>query len=128
MNTEYRGTPSWRSKFGHAFRGAKKGIRGESSFFVHFFATALVVAAAVALRVTRTEWCMLLLCVTIVLSAEMVNTSFERLARALEKQHNEDLGEALDVASAAVLIASLGSAAVGLVIFVYRLGANMDWW
>src|SRR5262249_37078383 len=36
----------WRRKFGDAYRGLKLGIRGHSSFFVHFFFTALVVAAA----------------------------------------------------------------------------------
>lgn len=33
----------WRGKFHDAFRGVKLGIRGHSSFFVHFFVAALVV-------------------------------------------------------------------------------------
>jgi hypothetical protein len=39
---------SWRAKFAAAFRGLKLGVRGHSSFFVHFFFAALVLAAAVS--------------------------------------------------------------------------------
>ena len=41
---------AWRAKFGDAMRGLKLGIRGHSSFFVHFFFSALVLAAAAILR------------------------------------------------------------------------------
>src|SRR5260370_27701013 len=40
---------SWRRKFHAAFKGLKLGIRGHSSFFVHFFFAALVLAAAIVL-------------------------------------------------------------------------------
>src|SRR5262249_357562 len=35
----------WQAKFRDAFRGLKLGVRGHSSFSVHFFFTALTVAA-----------------------------------------------------------------------------------
>ena len=72
---------SWVRKFRCAFRGAKLGVRGQSSFFVHFFAAAAVVAAALALGVTLVEWCILLACISAVLTAEMINSAIERLAQ-----------------------------------------------
>src|SRR5207249_3685212 len=60
----------WRDKFGDAFRGLKLGIRGHSSFFMHFFFAALVVAAAVILRCDLVQWCILLICIGMVLTAE----------------------------------------------------------
>src|SRR5262245_8458476 len=51
----------WRAKFRDALRGLKLGIRGHSSFFVHFFIAALVVAGAGMLRCTVEQWCLLLL-------------------------------------------------------------------
>ena len=53
---------SWRNKFRDAIRGLKLGVRGHSSFFVHFFFTALVLAAAVVLRCGLLQWCLLLRC------------------------------------------------------------------
>jgi diacylglycerol kinase len=37
----------WRDKFRESLRGIKLGIRGHSSFFVHFFFAALVSATAI---------------------------------------------------------------------------------
>ena len=117
----------WRDKFADAFRGAKRGVRGQSSFFVHFFIAALVVAAALALRATRIEWCVLVLCITIVMTAEMFNSALEHMGRAMGDEYNPTLGSALDIGSAAVLTASIGAAIVGCVIFLYRLGELMNW-
>src|SRR5438046_547561 len=54
---------SWQDKFRDAFRGLKLGIRGHSSFSVHFFFAALVLATAVALRCDVRDWCILLGCI-----------------------------------------------------------------
>ena len=84
---------SWVASFARAFRGTKLGVRGESSFFVHFFMGAAVVAAALALQATMVEWCLLLLCIALVLTAEMLNSGLERLAKAIDENHNPQLRE-----------------------------------
>src|SRR5437763_14677486 len=63
----------WSAKFGAALRGLKIGIRGHSSFFVHFFFSALVLAAAVTLRCEMEQWRLLLFCIGTVLTAELFN-------------------------------------------------------
>ncbi len=113
----------WYAKFCNAFRGVKLGIRGESSFQVHFvFGVAVIVAGAVLRIADPRQWCLLLLCIAIVLSAELFNSALERMARAVSDEHDENVGAALDIGSAAVLVASLGAAAVGTIIFLARLG------
>src|SRR3954449_10064909 len=74
----------WRSKFADAFRGLKFGIRGHSSFAVHFFFTALVLVAAAILRCNIEEWCLLMLAVGLVLTAELFNSAVETLFRELD--------------------------------------------
>ena len=108
--------PSWGRKFRDAFRGQKRSFRGESSFFAHFFAAALVVVAATALGADRVEWCLLLLCIAGVLTAEMFNSAIERLAKAIDQNYNVHLRDALDIAAGAVLTAGFGAAAVGIVV------------
>ena len=114
-------TRSWFQKFRDAFRGVRSGTRGQSSFQVHLIVAAGVIAAAAYLRCTLVEWSILLLCVGGVLTAEMFNSALEHFAKVIDKEHNPDLGEALDTASAAVLFASLGAAVVGGIIFVSRV-------
>ena len=119
---------AWSDKFGDAFRGCFLAVRGQSSFSVHFVMAAVVVIAAIFFRVNLWEWCILLLCVTFVLSAETFNSSIESMAKAVDTNHNPELGRALDMASAAVLVASIGAAIVGAIVFIYRLGVWLTWW
>ena len=118
----------WYAKFANAFRGVAVGIRGQSSFNVHFvFGAAVLLAGAVLQIADPRQWCLLILCITIVLSAELFNSALERLARAISDQPDTDLGAALDIGSAAVLLAAIGAAIVGAVIFLARLGELLGW-
>ena len=111
----------WRAKFGDAFRGLKLGVRGHSSFFVHFFAAALVLAAASVFRCEPLEWGVLLGCIGLVLTAELFNSAVETLFRGLDDATKERVWPALDVAAGAVLLASLTAVAVGLLVFLPKL-------
>ena len=119
---------TWNRKFRHAFHGIKLGIQGQSSFFVHFFMASAVILAALALDATLIDWCLLVLCITIVMSAEMFNSALEWMAKAVDSQHNPRLGAALDIGSAAVLLAAIGAIVVGCVVFIHRLGSQLGWW
>ncbi len=80
---------TWADKFGDAFRGMHTGVRGQSSFFVHFFTATLVITCGAVLRLDNlAQWCCLLLCIVVVLSAEMFNTALESMARAVTSEHD----------------------------------------
>lgn len=111
----------WRAKFQDALRGIKLGIRGHSSFFVHFFFTALVLAAAGMLRCSVEQWCVLLLCIGGVLTAELFNSAFETLFRNLDEATKERAWRSLDIAAGAVLLASIIAVLVGALVFIQRL-------
>jgi diacylglycerol kinase len=119
---------SWARKFRDAFHGVKEGIRGQSSFRGHFFAAGAVIAAATALGTSVTEWCLLLLCITVVVTTELLNSALESMAKAITREHDPHVGNALDIGSAAVLLASMGAAIVGALVFVRRLGVLLGWW
>src|SRR5262245_26277767 len=96
----------WRHKFRDALRGLKLGIRGQSSFFVHFFFAALVVAAAIVLQCGLEQWCLLLLCIGLVLTAEFFNSVVETLFRGLDEEAKQRSWPSLDIAAGGVLLAS----------------------
>lgn len=119
---------SWPGKFRDAALGVWRGMRGQCSFAVHLPAAALVIVAGAVLGVDRVEWCLLALCITIVLAAEMFNSALETIAKAIDHRYNRHLAEGLDIASGAVLIAALGASCVGLLVLGRRLGELLGWW
>jgi diacylglycerol kinase (ATP) len=119
---------SWSSKFRDAFRGLWLAFCSERSFTVHLPIAAAVAVAAVVLHVGLVESCVLALCVALVLVAEIFNTAVEFLAREITPDQRPQLAAALDMASGAVLAASLAAAAIGSAIFSYRLGILLEWW
>jgi diacylglycerol kinase len=116
----------WGAKFHAALRGMKLGIRGHSSFFVHFFFAALVLAAAVVLRCSVEQWCLLLLCIGGVLTAELFNSAIETLFRSLDDATKERAWRCLDIAAGAVLLASVTAAVIGAIVFIQRF-AEILW-
>jgi diacylglycerol kinase (ATP) len=62
--------------------------------------------------------------IILVWSAEAFNTALEELADALHPERDPGIGRAKDVAAAAVLIAALGAAVIGMLVFVPHL---VDW-
>lgn len=111
----------WQQKFKEACRGLKFGIRGQSSFFVHFFFAALVIAAAIVLQCHMIEWCLLLGCIGFVLAAELFNSAIETLFRGLDEETKERVWPCLDIAAGAVLLASITAALIGLIVFTGAL-------
>ncbi len=118
-------THRWRDKFRCAFRGLYLGTRGHDSFIVHVPCAILVVGLAAWLRVSVTDWCLLALVIGLVMVTELVNSAVEHLVRAVHPERHPLIGEALDIASGAVLLASLTAGVVGAVVLLPRL---LEWW
>jgi diacylglycerol kinase len=116
---------SWYTMFRDAFRGIREGVLGERSFAVHLPMAAAVIAAAAFFRVSAVEWLVLVLCITLVITAELLNSALERMAKAVTQERNVHVGAALDIAAGAVLVASVGAVICGLLIF---LPYAIQWW
>lgn len=114
----------WLTKFRCAFRGIWLGLQGHSSFLFHIPATLAVLALAAWLNCSPWQWSILGLCIGLIWSLELLNSSIEHLARGLCHEHNEEVGKALDTAGGAVLVASIVVAIIGLSILGYQF---FDW-
>jgi len=119
---------SWPDKFRDACRGLWLAIRRERSFVVHLPMAAAVVVCGALVRVSLVEACVLGLCITIVLTAEIFNTALEYLSREISRDRQPEIAAALEVASGAVLMASIGAAAIGAIVLGNRLGIALGWW
>jgi len=56
--------------------------------------------------------------INLVLILEIVNTAIEKTLDIIDPNFNPQIGKVKDLAAAAVLLASLGSIAIGLMVFL----------
>ena len=107
--------------FRHAGRGFTWAFSSQANLRVHLAAAAVVLAAALLLRFSTIEFVGLVLCFAIVMAAELFNTALEVLIDYAWPEHHPMIGRAKDVAAAAVLIAAVGAAIVGVLLFARHI-------
>jgi diacylglycerol kinase len=110
--------------FGYAGEGIARGFSTEFNLRFHMLAIVLVTLLGFVLGLATYEWLALVICFTIVPALEIVNSAIEETCDRLR----DDLGLpfeatkwARDLAAGAVLWAAIGSAIVGLIIFVPKI-------
>lgn len=104
--------------FGYAWKGIRCCVGKEQNLSFHLIATVLVVIAGWQLDITRTEWAILLLCIGMVIAAELFNTAIEKLVDLVSPEQHPLAGQVKDIAAGAVLVCAATAAMVGLIIFV----------
>ncbi len=103
--------------FKFALNGLLTLFKTEHNTWIHAAATLAVIAAGFFFNVTRVEWCLLVFAIASVWVAEAFNTAIEFLADAVSPDVHPLIKQAKDVAAAAVLIAAIGAAVVGVIVF-----------
>jgi diacylglycerol kinase len=108
---------AWRQRLVDAERGVMQGIRGDSAFFVYFFLSSVTIAACVVLGISLIQWTIVILALTLVLSAEMFNQVLKTLLTGFGHAPDDAARNALRMAVAAVFVAITGSVIViGLIL------------
>ena len=102
--------------FSYALRGLRYLLRTGRNFRLQLCAALYVLWTGWMARLSPAEWAVELLCCAAVLSAEGLNTALELLADRVTRERDALIGQAKDCAAGAVLLLSLGAAAVWLVI------------
>ena len=109
--------PSILESFNFAFEGVIHVLRTQRNMRIHFATAAIVLIAAVALGVGRLELMALLLAISFVLIAEMINTALEAGIDVATTSFDPLAKLAKDIAAGAVLIATVNAVAVGYLVF-----------
>lgn len=119
-----RGT---RDKFVAGVRGLKHAIRGDSSFFAHFYRGVMIVIIAALLGVNQWGWCLLILGGSLVLLAELCHSAIDTLARAIGDPDEPRLTIAREIAAAGVLVVAFTSGAVTVIVLSWNLAQQLGW-
>jgi diacylglycerol kinase (ATP) len=102
--------------FSHAFSGWLYVIRTQQNAWIHLLATLCVVLLAAWMRLPLRDWAVLILAIAIVWMAEFLNTALEAVVD-LASPEKHPLGKVgKDVGAAAVLVAAVSAAILGLLI------------
>ena len=104
--------------FRDAIAGVLRMIQCQHNAWIHAAATLVVLAAAFVLRISAADWCWIILAISIVWTAEALNTAFEFLADAAASPDFHPLArDAKDVAAGAVLLTATAAVVIGSIVF-----------
>ncbi len=109
--------------FNYAIEGVIHVLRRERNMRVHFALATVVLVLAFTYDVTKVELMALLIAISFVLVAEMVNTAVEEMIDLSTSRYDARAKIAKDVAAGAVLIAAVVAATIGYLVFVDRIRA-----
>jgi diacylglycerol kinase (ATP) len=105
----------------YAFEGVIYVVRTQRNMRIHFAVALAVLILGVVLGASRFEMLALMLAVTLVLVAEMINTALEQAIDVATSSFDPVARAAKDVAAGAVLVASVAAAFIGYLVFAERL-------
>ncbi|MGH3080140.1 MAG: diacylglycerol kinase [Gaiellaceae bacterium] len=114
-------SPSVLQSFNFAFEGIIHVLRTQRNMRIHFAIAIGVLIAALVVGVGRLELVALLLAISFVLIAEMLNTALEAGIDVATTSFDPLAKLAKDIAAGAVLIATMNAIAVGYLVFVERI-------
>ena len=111
-----------KQNFSNAFKNARKGMRlsikSERNIRVHLFTASLVLVTAYCLNFSIVKFCILLLTIAGVISAEMFNSAIEfSLDAIFHNRYCRMVGMAKDIAAGAVMLVTISAVMIGVLLF-----------
>ncbi len=111
-----------KQNFSNTFKNARKGMRlsikSERNIRVHLFTASLVLVTAYCLKFSIVKFCILLLTIAGVISAEMFNSAIEfSLDAIFHNRYCRMVGMAKDIAAGAVMLVTISAVMIGVLLF-----------
>ncbi|MEM6800125.1 MAG: diacylglycerol kinase family protein [Bacteroidota bacterium] len=107
--------------FGYAFKGIGTFFKDEAHPKIHLLAALVITALGFYLNLSATEWCLIVICMALVLCAEAMNSALENLTDLASPDPHPLAGKAKDIAAGAVLMTVILGGIVWSIIFIPKL-------
>ena len=104
--------------FKYAFSGLKYGFINTKNLHIDFFFIIAVILCGFVFQISLIEWIVILLCFSLVVSLELVNTAIEEAVNLASPEIHPLAKASKDVAAGAVLFSAIISAIIGFIIFI----------
>ena len=112
--------------FGHAYQGIVYAVRSQRNLRFHLFAATGVLVLSLLVGVSALELALLVLVILTVIITEMLNTAVEFTVDLVTREFHPLAKLAKDISAGAVLVASAGAVAVGLLVLGDELRVFLD--
>ena len=119
--TSYGSLNTLMISFSNAFKGISEVFGRERNMKIHMVLACTAIILGITLHLSRPEWIMIILCIGLVFTVEIINTAIERIVDLLSPEKKELAGKAKDISAGAVLIAAITASIIGLIIFIPHL-------
>ncbi|MDD2430424.1 MAG: diacylglycerol kinase [Firmicutes bacterium] len=107
--------------FNCAISGIIAAVKLERNLKIHLMLAVLALVLGVILDLSRIEYVILFLTITLVISLELVNTAIEKTIDVVTQKYHPLARLAKDIAAGAVFIAAINAVVVGWFIFGQKL-------
>jgi len=104
-----------------ALQGIKQFFSRDRNGKIQIVFGATAVALGITVSLTSFQWLLVLFCIGLVISLEMVNSAIEKYCDLVTTDFHPGIKVIKDVAAGAVLVASITSLIIGLIIFIPAL-------
>ena len=100
-----------------ALSGIMHAVRTERHMSFHLAASVFVIAAGFLFSISKMEWLVLLITITLVIGAELINTAIEYAVDLATEEIHPLAKAAKDIAAGAVLVTAVFAVIIGIIIF-----------
>jgi len=111
--------------FRYAFTGWWFVIRTQRNAWIHTVVSLAVLVVSFWLRLDRHDWAIIIIAIALVWTAEFLNTALEVVVDLASPKQNQLARVGKDVGAAAVLIAAVSAALIGILILGPPLWARL---
>jgi diacylglycerol kinase len=121
MNSNKFSLKSRFKSFRFAINGLLSLLKNEHNSRIHLVAAFISIWLGIILKLSFTEWSLLIIVIGLVFITELINSSIETLADIIDPEWNKLIMLAKDYSAAAVLISAVIALATGCLIMIPKL-------
>ncbi len=107
----------------HSLSGIIHAFKTEKNMKIHFGVSFLVILASVLMHVTRFELIAIVISITLVMFAELVNTAVEAVVDLITDEYHELARIAKNVAAGGVTLTAVNALIVGYLVFYRKISS-----
>jgi len=107
----------------YALSGIIHAFKTEKNMKIHFAVALAVIVGSVLLHVTRFELIAIVISITLVMLAELINTAVEAIVDLITSEYHELARIAKNVAAGAVVLTAINALVVGYLVFFRKISS-----
>lgn len=109
------------NSFKYAFSGVISAFKTERNMKIHVSVMIPVILCGIIFKLETWEWIVCICLFALVIGGELFNTAIEIVVDLAMPKINDKAKKSKDIAAGGVLVLAIGSAIIGLIIFIPKI-------